>query len=144
MIVTKEYMLNDFGYHIESTDEALDLCITQGEGMEVAGHMLKDNYAELTKMKASDPLIIGGVVNGRFVVGARVAIASICYAHLLTNNICATTFGSVQKTDEHSQNVNPFALARKAYNEGREMLRTICDVKGWKLNKGVGFFEEVI
>ena len=151
MIIDIDYMLQDSGFAIDADDKKVSLAIQQGEGVDVA-MMLAENYAVLCDLAVDSPYdvrIAGGIYTDerghrRYIAGAKTAIAHIVFAWLLSNNIASTTFGSVRKKDDYSDNVDPFTLCRQYYTIGRQMLRDLCSVMGWKLHQGVGYYKEVL
>lgn len=151
MIVDIDYMRNESGFAIECEDTKIEKAIGMGEVVETS-LMLGSNYPVLRQLAEDDPyntLITGGLVtdvegNAVYTEGARQALACISFAWLLSNNIASTTFGSVRKTDDYSENVDPFAICRQYYAIGKQMLRTICESQGWKMYRGLGYFMEVV
>lgn len=69
-----------------------------------------EKYIDLNNDPTSDEnylLIQGGVYENKYLAGIKRALINYTFSYLILNNIRATRFGSVYKTDEFSENVNP-------------------------------------
>lgn len=89
-------------------------------------------------------LLNGGEVDDpkgetHFIAGLKTTLVYFAYVSLLRHNIVATSFGSVQKTDEYSTNVNPMEQIKYFETIARQFLREIAECKGWRLQTG-GYF----
>ena len=103
------------------------------------------NYIALLGMQSNDPAIAGGQYTKAdgtvvFLAGVKKAAAYLAFACLLRHNISATVFGSVQKTDEHSQNADPWEWCRYNFQVGASYLREVAAALGWKANLGDTYF----
>lgn len=68
-----------------------------------------EKYIDLNNDPISDEnylLLHGGVYENKYLAGIKRALINYTFSYLILNNIRATRFGSVYKTDEFSENAN--------------------------------------
>lgn len=138
-----------YGFRLDQgiQDAVLLRCIQEAEEWFAVRYFKTDNYLALLSMPADSPVISGGIyTNGageKFVLaGYLKAVAHIAYGALLRDNINATTFGSVRKRDEHSDNVDPWDNAKYHDTIGRGWLHDIAVAMGWSVGSTGSYFTE--
>lgn len=103
------------------SDDVLQNAIWSAEMTEVLPAIGGNTYTELAGlMDADHELFIKGEMG---CPPMALALAKIAYGYLLVADINATTFGSVQKKADNSQNIDPFKHAQRNVADGIKMLR---------------------
>ena len=146
MILTYEnIMAYGFRTGADIPRATVELAIEAAELYYLQPSISGNNFAELVALPATSVLLVGGLYvdakgDSHWIAGLKKGLAYIAYAELLRMNINATTFGSVQKTDEYSQNVDPKEQIRYFLSVGLRYVREVCDLSGYKWNAitGVG------
>lgn len=93
-----------------------------------------EKYIDLNNDPISDEnylLIHGGVYENKYLAGIKRALINYTFSYLILNNIRATRYGSVYKTDEYSENANPNDLQfnSRYYREIAEAyIRELSDI----------------
>lgn len=147
MILTyNDIMTMGFRIGGDIKQSTVDLAIETAELYYLQPSLSDEDYNTLAGLSATDPLVKGGVYthDGKSVTvaGLKKALAHIAYAELLRMNISATTFGSVQKDDEYSTNVDPREQIRYFVTVGLRYVRQVCDVLGMRLHSQTGVARE--
>lgn len=134
--------LRNYGLRIDEgvSDEHLSESIVQAEDYYLRQMIGNDAYMSLIGVSLSDPSMSGGIVDKAdgtklIIEGLARAIAHIAFSCLLRNNINATAFGSTQKKDEYSTQVDPWREAKRHYEMGRAWVREYCEWKGIKIRQ---------
>ena len=122
----------------------VELAIETAEMYYVKPSVDTETYETLITLESDSPLLVGGEYTDskggkHYVAGMNKALAHIAYAELLRMNINATTFGSVQKTDDSSENVNPAANIKYHLAVGLQYAREVVVALGakWVATTGV-------
>lgn len=119
-------ILRTYGLRIDAgiTDDVLRRCIELAQ--LYAEKMLGQDCVSACKaVEATAPILVGGDVDGRLLLGLNKSIGYIAYALLLRDNVFLSVFGSVQKYDEYSRQADPQDIARMHYAEGEAGLRDV-------------------
>lgn len=125
----------------------VELAISMAELYMVKPSLLDSDFNALCDMDASSALIAGGTYtdeqgNSHRVAGLKMGIGCIAYAELLRMNITVTTFGSVQKNDEFSINVEPKEQIKHMLAVGTQYVREVCTLAGMKYEPTTGVNRE--
>lgn len=143
-MITNAAVIRNMGLPIGNVPtQRIDGAIFEAEMTCIKPAIGDANYMELYDMGGN--WMNGGVVTdtdsqSRYIAGFTNAISYIAFAYLLNQTAVATVFGAVRKTDEHSENVDPWEEAKRYFTHGWEMLRECCDAKGWELNRVNNYF----
>lgn len=127
--------------------ETVELAIETAEQYYLKPSIEASAYEAIREMDDTAVLLSGGLYvdsagGSHFIVGLKKAVAFVAYAELLRMNINATTFGSVQKNDDYSQNVNPSEHIKYFITVGLQYMREACDVAEYKWNAKTGVARE--
>lgn len=125
----------------------IELAIETAELYYLQPSIAPANFVDFWNMDATAVLIAGGMFveedgTQHFIAGLKKGIAHIAYAVLLRMNINATTFGSVQKVDEFSQNVDPRENVKYFLTVGLRYVREVCELAGFKFDAQTGVNRE--
>lgn len=121
--------LRTYGLRIDAAiaDDVLKRCIELAQ--LYAEKMLGQDCVSACKAaEATSPILVGGDVDGKLLLGLNKSIGYIAYALLLRDNVFVSAFGSVQKKDDYSQQADPQDIARMHYAEGESGLREVFNV----------------
>lgn len=148
MILTYSDIMS-YGFRIgaDIRQETVELAIDTAEKYIVFPSLEGDGYDTLANLPADSVLVVGGEYvypDGKkaAVAGLKKGIAHIAFAELLRMNIAATTFGSVQKEDDYSTNVDPKEQIRYFLAVGTQYVRQVCDILGMKMQAVTGVNKE--
>lgn len=149
MILTPT-ILKSFGLKIDGAipDATLTTAITDAEQLIVKAAIGEANLAAIEALSDTDPVIVGGNVADadgvqHYFVGMRRAISYIAFSRILAyDNIAATSYGTVQKKDEFSEQRDPFMWSKMYEADGLAYVRALCLIKGWKYTTPFGQFTE--
>ena len=103
------------------------------------------DFDALMDLQDTDVLVKGGKTTGtppHYVAGLKKGLGYIAYAELLRMNINATTFGSVQKSDEFSTNVDPSEQIRYFLTIGLQYVREVVKILGYRWHAVTGVARE--
>ena len=133
------------GSDLKST--TVELAIDTAERYYLQPSISNDDYNAILALTANDPVIAGGAYTDAHgtthqLAGLKKALGFIAYAELLRMNINATTFGSVQKDDEYSNNVDPTEQIRYFLTVGLQYINQVCKVKGFAYHPVTGVGRE--
>lgn len=125
----------------------VELAIETAELYYVQPSIDPAEFVELTQLPATSVLLVGGLYvdsdeKSHFIAGLKKGLAFIAYAELLRMNINATTFGSVQKNDEYSVNVDPREQIKYFLAVGLQYVREVCELSGYKWHAQTGVNRE--
>lgn len=125
----------------------VELAIETAELYYIQPSINPEQYEELRQLPATSALIVGGLFvdtdnKSHFIAGLKKGIAHIAYAELLRMNINATTFGSVQKNDDYSTNVDPREQIKYFLAVGTQYVREVCELSGYKWHAQTGVNRE--
>lgn len=125
----------------------VELAIETAELYYIQPSINPEQFEELRQLPATSALLVGGLFvdtdnNSHFIAGLKKGIAHIAYAELLRMNINATTFGSVQKNDEYSTNVDPREQIKYFLAVGTQYVREVCELSGYKWHAQTGVNRE--
>ena len=139
MILTRETLKNQgLKIDIGLTDNELDKVINDAELLVVVPMIGFHQYGQILGYSESDPRLVGGgYTKGDetfYIAGLHRAISYIAYAYLLLDDICASSFGSVRKKDDYSENVDAYEEARRHFASGIEHIRQLANIEGWNVN----------
>lgn len=145
MILTyNDIMAMGFRIGTDIRKETVELALEAAELYYVEPSLTPSDFDALTQIAATSPLVKGGTYTDAdktyHVAGLKKGLAYIAYAELLRMNINATSFGSVQKNDEFSQNVDPKEQINYFLAVGLRYVRQVCNILGykWDAQTGVG------
>lgn len=148
MILTyNEIMAMGFRIARDIPQTSVELAIETAEMYYLQPSIKATEFAELVDMDATAVLIAGGLfVDGQgvshYIAGLKKGLAHIAFAELLRMNINATTFGSVQKTDEYSTNVDPKEQIKYFLSVGLRYIREVCELAGYTFEAQTGVNRE--
>lgn len=148
MILTyNEIMALGFRIGTDIKQATVELAIEAAELYYLAPSLTDDQYNAILALDGDNALIAGGTYTDddggtHVVAGLKKALAYIAYAELLRMNINATTFGSVQKNDEFSTNVDPKEQIHYFLAVGLQYMRKVCDLLGYKMQSVTGVGRE--
>ncbi len=138
-----------YGFRIGSDikQETVTLAIETAEQYYLKPSLDADVYNAIRELSDTAVLLAGGLYvnedgDSFFIVGLKKALAFIAYGELLRMNINATTFGSVQKNDEYSQNVDPSKQIQYFVTVGLQYMREACEAAGYKIHGQTGVARE--
>lgn len=125
----------------------VELAIETAELYYLQPSLKSSEFAALKELEPTAVLIAGGLFvddkgESHYIAGLKKGIAHIAYAELLRMNINATTFGSVQKSDEYSTNVNPVEQIKYFLSVGLQYVREVCELAGYKFSTQTGVNRE--
>ena len=125
----------------------VELAIETAELYYIQPSINPEQYEELRQLPATSALIVGGLFvdtdnKSHYIAGLKKGIAHIAYAELLRMNINATTFGSVQKNDDYSTNVDPREQIKYFLAVGTQYVREVCELSGYKWHAQTGVNRE--
>lgn len=148
MILTTN-ILRSYGFRIDAgiQDAQLQRAVDEAEQGFAVRYFGQEHYQHLLTLEANDPIIAGGTIpthdgGSAIIAGYMKAVAYIAYACLLRHNINATTFGSVRKKDEHSDNVDPWEVARYFESYGRGWFVELAEALGWRPEQTGSYYTE--
>lgn len=156
MIITINELL-ECGLQVsdELSNERLEMAIETAELFVVKPRLGDEMYIWIT----SDPdsyydLLNGGVVekDGKqfYIAGLKRAMCHLAYSFLLRDNLMVTTFSTVRKTDDYSENVGDdkiLAVGMQHGEIGLQYLKEVTDYLGIKndlKNLSNGYFSEYL
>lgn len=137
-----------YGFRIGSDvkQATVELAIEAAELYYLQPSLSDEDFNTLEAIDENDPRMKGGVYthDGKTVrlAGLKKGLAYIAYGELLRMNINATTFGSVQKEDEYSVNVDPKEQIRYFVTVGLRYVRQVCEVCGMRMHAQTGVARE--
>lgn len=142
-----EIMTMGFRIGRDVQQATVELAIEAAELYYVQPSLRGADFAALCEMDAAAVLIAGGMFvddkgDKHFIAGLKKGIAYIAYAELLRMNIAATTFGSVQKSDEFSTNVDPREQIKYCLAVGTQYVREVCELAGYSYQPATGVNRE--
>lgn len=125
----------------------VELAIEAAELYYLAPSLTDTQFDALCDLDSDSVLLTGGTYtdddgNDHRIAGLRKGLAYLAFAELLRMNINATTFGSVQKNDEFSTNVDPSAQIHYFIAVGLQYVRKVCDLMGYKFQAVTGVGRE--
>lgn len=140
----------------EINQNKLSLAIATAEDF-----IIRPRMGELFNNIVADPTAYSELINGGnitinndmttrtvYVRGLKYAIFHIAYSYLLKSNLSVTSFGTVEKKDDYSNNVkinDIDNLARLHFEIGLSYVRDITDAYGIVSNVPLNnFFEELL
>lgn len=139
----------NYGFRIgnDIKQPTVELAIETAELYYLQPSVKPSEFVELTQLPATSVLLVGGMYvdsdgKNHFVAGLKKGIAHIAYAELLRMNINATTFGSVQKNDEYSTNVDPREQIKYFLAVGTQYVREVCELSGYQWHAQTGVNRE--
>lgn len=142
-------IFKSYGFRIDAgiPDVVLERCIEEAQQWYAARYFKSDNYMTLVNTSNDDPIMKGGVVTNTkgkqvIIAGFLKAAAHIAYACLLQDYGVASTFSTVRKKDDHSENIDPWDLCKYHDTIGRGWMREVAEVKGWSQGETGGYFTE--
>ena len=148
MILTYNDIMN-YGFRIgnDIKQPTVELAIETAELYYLQPSVKPSEFIELTELPATSVLLVGGLYvddNGssHYIAGLKKGLAHIAYAELLRININATTFGSVQKNDEYSVNVDPKEQIKYFLAVGLQYVREVCELSGYQWHAQTGVNRE--
>lgn len=148
MILTYSDLMG-YGFRIarDVPQATVELAIETAELYYLQPSLSGADFCALRDMDATAVLISGGLYvdsddNSHFIAGLKKGLAFVAYAELLRMNINATTFGSVRKTDEYSENVDPSANIKYCLSVGLQYIREVCELAGYKYEPKTGVNRE--
>lgn len=138
-----------YGFRIgrDVPQATVELAIETAELYYLQPSLSGADFVALRDMDATAVLIAGGLFvdehdESHFIAGLKKGLAFIAYAELLRMNINVTTFGSVQKSDEFSQNVDPREHIKYYIAVGTQYVREVCKLAGYKYSPQTGVNRE--
>ena len=137
MFIDVNYLLNS-GLLIsdEISTERLEMAIKTTELYVVKPRLTDEKYIEITSNPTEyETLLEGGIVtdeNGKqfYVAGLKSAMCHLTFAFLLRDNLNVTSFSTVRKTDDYSENVgdDKIGIVGMQHGEiGMQYLKEITD-----------------
>lgn len=125
----------------------VELAIEAAELYYVAPSLTDEQFGALCDLDSDSVLLKGGTYTDddgdtHRVAGLLKGLGYLAFAELLRMNISATTFGSVQKNDEYSSNVDPKEQIRYFIAIGLQYVRKVCDLLGYKFEAVTGVGRE--
>ena len=125
----------------------VELAIETAELYYIQPSIDPEQFEALRQLPSTSVLLVGGLFvdadnKSHFIAGLKKGIAMIAYAELLRMNINATTFGSVQKNDEYSVNVDPKEQIKYFLSVGLHYVREVCELSGYKWHAQTGVIRE--
>lgn len=108
------------------TDSVLQRCIEYAERLWLREAIGTTALVAAQALPATDPLIKGDDTFSGLLRG----LEYIAVSHLLQNDAFASTFGTIQKKDENSYNVDPWKLSKEYETIGRTIVRQYADMVG--------------
>lgn len=140
-----DIMAMGFRIGTDIKEATVELAIEAAEMYYIAPSLEAGGYDVLATLDTDSALVKGGTYTDddgvkHHIAGLLKGIGYIAYAELLRMNISATTFGSVQKSDEYSENVDPREQIRYFLAVGMQYVRQVCALAGlsWRAQTGVG------
>ena len=142
-----EIMAMGFRIGRDIPQSTVELAIETAELYYIQPSINPEQFEELRQLPATSALLVGGLFvdtdnKSHFIAGLKKGIAHIAYAELLRMNINATTFGSVQKNDEYSTNVDPREQIKYFLAVGTQYVREVCELSGYKWHAQTGVNRE--
>lgn len=142
-----EIMAMGFRIGRDIPEETVKLAIESAELYYIQPSMKPNDFSALCDMDGTAVLIAGGMFvdekgDVHHIAGLKKGIGLIAYAELLRMNIAATTFGSVQKNDEYSTNVDPKEHIKYYLNIGLQYVREVCVLAGYEYKPVTGINRE--
>lgn len=108
------------------SDTVLQRCIEYAERLWLREAIGTTALVAAQALAATDPLIKGDDTYSGLLRG----LEYIAVSHLLMNDAFASTFGTVQKKDDNSYNVDPWRLGKEYETIGRTIVREYADMVG--------------
>lgn len=148
MILTyNDIMAMGFRIGRDVPQATVELAIETAELYYLQPSLKAQDFVALRDLEPTAVLIAGGLFveddgTQHFIAGLKKGLAHIAYAELLRMNINATTFGSVQKNDEFSVNVNPTEQIRYFLAVGLRYVREVCELSGYSFEAQTGVNRE--
>ena len=147
MIISESYIRGcNFPIEDQVTDSKILGAIEEAELLWFKDMIGNANYVYLINLTTS-PILDGGMTtdtdgNQVFVCGFKKALAYIVFAAMIRNNMVSTTFGTVQKKDDYSENRDPFTIGKYYYSIGVGFVYEMCKILGWTVNKTSNYYSE--
>ena len=116
------------GFRIDRgvTDDVLSRCLIYAECVMLREAIGITELVAAQELAATDPLIKGDDTFSGLLLG----LEYIAVSHLLMNDAFASTFGTVQKRDDNSNNVDPWRIGKEYETIGRTIIRQYADMVG--------------
>ena len=108
------------------SDTVLQRCIEYAERLWLREAIGTTALVAAQALAATDPLIKGDDTYSGLLRG----LEYIAVSHLLMNDAFASSFGTVQKKDDNSYNVDPWRLGKEYETIGRTIVREYADMVG--------------
>lgn len=142
MILTPNELVS-MGLNIgsEIPQAKLQAAIEEGELSVIKPAIGDTAYIAALSLQQNDPLLIGGQATDPdggavYVAGLKKAVGYIAFACLIRHTMQSTSFGTVQKNDDHSTNTDPWEWARYNFGVGTRYLREVAAAAGWPCKLG--------
>lgn len=118
--------LRSAGFRIDRgvQDEVLMRCLRYAEVYMLREIIGVTALTEAQALAATNPLIAGSDT----FEGLRRGIEYLAVAHLLMDDVFASTFGTVRKNDENSTNPDPWEVAKRYETIGRNIVRQYAEL----------------
>ena len=147
MIITyNDIIAMGFRIGTDIRQETVELALDAAVLYYLEPSMEPKDFDALAELPATSVLVKGGKYTEtnppRYVAGLKKGIAYLAYAELLRMNINATSFGSVQKNDEFSQNVDPKEQINYFLAVGLQYVRQVLDILGYRFEPKTGVGRE--
>lgn len=147
-----QFMAYGFRVGTDIPEVTVELALETAERYYFQQGLKREDYNAIVSI-ASDttstyyPLVNGGIYTDTEgtvwdVAGLRKGLAFIGYAQLLKMNVNATTFGSVQKQDEYSRNIDTADHIRYFLTVGLAYVREVLDILKYQYNPVTGIARE--
>ena len=108
------------------SDTVLQRCIEYAERLWLREAIGTTALVAAQALAATDPLIKGDDTYSGLLRG----LEYIAVSHLLMNDAFASSFGTVQKKDDNSYNVDPWRLGKEYETIGSTIVRQYADMVG--------------